>query len=313
MMSIRMLLLVGGVASLMMMIAAVLLLRQVGHHRRIEQRIQSIRAGRVRSRQPGGMGASPRHFLQFVSGVGVGILRSGMLSSQTIDELTHKLAAAGIRAGNSVGIFVGCKILLVLGLPTFVGIALHGSIHLPFLRNAVIVTAAVLGLLLPDFCLRTLRKRYQGALDRGLPDALDMMVMCAESGLSLEPTIARVGTEIQPAHPQIAGELLLTSQEFQMTSDSHVVLNNLGERTDLNSVRRVVSTLSQTLQYGTPLSEALRVLSAEMRTEMLTRFEERAARLPVLLTVPMILFILPSLFLIVGGPAVMQVISLMKQ
>jgi tight adherence protein C len=167
-------------------------------------------------------------------------------------------------------------------------------------------------LLLPDMCLGFLRKRYQTALDRGLPDALDMMVMCAESGLSLEPTIARVGVEIQPAHPAIASELLLTSQEFQMSSDSHIVLNNLGDRTDLTSVRRVCSTLSQTLQYGTPLSDALRVLSAEMRTEALTRFEEKAARLPVLLTVPMILFILPSLFLVVGGPAVMQVLNLMR-
>jgi len=313
MMPVKMLLIVGGSGSLLMMIAAVLLLQRVGHERRIEQRIQSIRAGRVGSRQLGAKGVSPRHFLQLVSSVGVGILRSGMLSIQTIDDLTRKLATAGIRTSNAVGIFVGCKIMLAVLLPTFIGISIHGIITLPFLRNVLIVAFAVVGLLLPDFCLRTLRKRYQGALDRGLPDALDMMVMCAESGLSLEPTIQRVGTEIAPAHPEIAGELQLTSQEFQMSPDSHVVLTNLGDRTDLNSVKRVCSTLSQTLQYGTPLSEALRVLSAEMRTEMLTRFEERAARLPVLLTVPMILFILPSLFLIVGGPAVMQVISLMTR
>jgi tight adherence protein C len=296
----------------MLMIGAALLLQHVGQQRRIAQRIESVRAGRVRSRRPNAMAMSPRHFLQFVSGVGVSILRSGMLSSQTIDELTHKLATAGIRGGNATGIFVGCKMLLAVALPSLVGIALHGAITLTFVRNAVIVGAAIVGLLLPDFCLNVLRKRYQGAIDRGLPDALDMMVMCAESGLSLEPTIARVGTEIEPAHPQIAGELLLTSQEFQMSPDTHVVLTNFGERTDLVSVRRVVSMLSQTLQYGTPLSDALRVLSAEMRQEMLTRFEERAARLPVLLTVPMILFILPSLFLVVGGPAVMQVINLMK-
>jgi tight adherence protein C len=308
-----MMLLGAGAASLMTLIGAAMMLQRVSHDRKVTQRIESIRAGRVRTRQHGMDAMSPRHFLQFVSGVGVGILRSGMLSSHTIDDLTRKLATAGIRASNAVGIFIGCKILLLVGLPTFTWIAVHGAIQTPFLRNAFVVGAAVAGLLLPDFCLRSLRKRYQAAIDRGLPDALDMMVMCAESGLSLEPTIQRVGDEIRPAHPKIAGELQLTSQEFQMSSDSHLVLNNLGERTDLNSVRRVVSTLAQTLQYGTPLSEALRVLSAEMRTEMLTRFEERAARLPVLLTVPMILFILPSLFLIVGGPAVMQVINLMKQ
>lgn len=309
MMPLQTLLLLGGGASLLMMGGGILMLRAVSHQKRIDQRIASVRAGRVRGHQPT---LKARRVLQFVSGVGAGILRSGMLSSQAIQELTHKLATAGIRSGNAIGIFIGFKILLLIGLPTLTFIALHGLISLTFVRNAIVVGATIMGLLLPDMCLGFVRKRYQTALDRGLPDALDMMVMCAESGLSLEPTIARVGTEIEPAHPQIARELLLTSQELQMSSDSHVVLNNFGERTDLTSVRRVCSTLSQTLQYGTPLSDALRVLSAEMRQEMLTRFEERAARLPVLLTVPMILFILPSLFLVVGGPAIMQVLNLMR-
>jgi tight adherence protein C len=309
MMPLQTLLLLGGGASLLMMGGGVLMLRAVSHQKRIDQRIASVRVGRVHGRQPT---LKARRVLQFVSSVGAGILRSGMLSSQAIQELTHKLATAGIRSGNAIGIFIGFKILLLIGLPTLAFIALHGLISLTFVRNAIVVGATIMGLLLPDVCLGFLRKRYQAALDRGLPDALDMMVMCAESGLSLEPTIARVGTEIEPAHPQIARELLLTSQELQMSSDSHLVLNNFGERTDLTSVRRVCSTLSQTLQYGTPLSDALRVLSAEMRQELLTRFEERAARLPVLLTVPMILFILPSLFLVVGGPAIMQVLNLMR-
>jgi tight adherence protein C len=309
MIPMRMVLLMSAAASLFFMGGGLLMLRTITYHRRVDARIASVRAGRVQGRK---QNAGARHLLEFVSGVGVGILRSGMLSSQAIRELTHKLATAGIRNSNAVGVFIGVKILLLIGLPTVTFIVLHGLISLTFLRNALVVGATVGGLLLPDMCLGFLRKRYQTALDRGLPDALDMMVMCAESGLSLEPTIARVGVEIEPAHPQIASELLLTSQEFQMSADSHVVLTNLGERTDLTGMRRVCSTLSQTLQYGTPLSDALRVLSSEMRAEALTRFEEKAARLPVLLTVPMILFILPSLFLIVGGPAVMQVLNLMK-
>ncbi len=313
MIPLKTLMMVGGGASLLMVIAAAFMLHHVGQQKRIALRIEQVRAGRVRTRQQGMDGMLPKDFVQFVSNLGAGILRTGMLSSTAIDDLTRKLATAGIRGSNAVGIFIGCKILLLIGVPTVTWIATHSAIQSPLVRNAMIMVAIVVGLLSPDFILRSLRKRYQAAIDRGLPDSLDMMVMCAESGLSLEPTIARVGQEIEPAHPKIASEWLLTSQEFQMSSDSHVVLTNLGDRTDLNSVKRVCSTLSQTLQYGTPLSEALRVLSSEMRTEMLTRFEERAARLPVLLTVPMILFILPSLFLIVGGPAVMQVIKLMKQ
>jgi tight adherence protein C len=140
-----------------------------------------------------------------------------------------------------------------------------------------------------------------------------MLVMCAESGLSLEPAMFRVGTEIQGAHPAVGAEFLLTCSEFQVSTDSTGVLNNLGERSGLPEMKRVVATLSQTLQYGTPLAEALRVLSGEMRTELLTKFEEKAARLPVLLTLPMILFILPSLFLVVGGPAILQAMRLFSK
>ena len=182
MIPLRTLLLLGGGASLFMMVCGLLMLRAVSHQKRIDQRIASVRAGQVRGRQPT---LKARRVLQFVSGVGAGILRSGMLSSQAIHELTHKLATAGIRSSNAIGIFIGFKILLLIGLPTVTFIAVHGVISLTFLRNAIVVGATIMGLLLPDMCLGFLRKRYQTALDRGLPDALDMMVMCAESGLSL--------------------------------------------------------------------------------------------------------------------------------
>src|SRR5665213_1966187 len=187
MIPIKTLLIIGGAASLLMMIAAAFMLHHVGQQKRITQRIESVRAGRVRTRKQGMDGMVPGDFLQFVSSVGVGILRTGMLSSHAIDDLTRKLATAGIRASNAVGVFIGCKLLLLVGLPTITWIAVHGTIHSPFLRNAVIMVAVIVGLLLPDFILRSVRKRYQAAIDRGLPDSLDMMVMCAESGLSLEP------------------------------------------------------------------------------------------------------------------------------
>ena len=193
MIPLRMLLMLGGTACLFLMGSSILMLRAVSHQKRVDARIASVRAGRVQGRP---QMAKAQHVMQFVSGVGVGILRSGMLSSQAIRELTHKLATAGIRGGNAVGVFIGFKILLLVGLPVITFIAIHGFISITFVRNAIVVGAIIGGLLLPDMCLGFLRKRYQQALDRGLPDALDMMVMCAESGLSLEPTIARVGTEI---------------------------------------------------------------------------------------------------------------------
>ena len=110
----------------------------------------------------------------------------------------------------------------------------------------------------------------------------------------------------------MAIEFALTADELQIMTDAQLALTHLGERTGVESVRRLATTLVQSAQYGTPLSDALRTLSAEMRTEMLTRFEARAARLPVLLTLPMVLFILPCLFMIVGGPAIIGVIHAFK-
>ena len=121
--------------------------------------------------------------------------------------------------------------------------------------------------------------------------------------MSLEPGMTRVAFELRRSRPEVAREFDATVRELEILSDSTMALGNLGRRTGLDSLKRLVSTLTQTMQYGTPLSDALRSLSNEMRQMSLTRFEERAARLPVLLTLPMILFILPCIFIVVGGPA----------
>jgi tight adherence protein C len=173
--------------------------------------------------------------------------------------------------------------------------------------------AGLVGLLLPDYAVRTLHKRHLAAVERGLPDALDMLVICTEAGLGLEPAIDRVGREIGYAHPDVAEELVNVAREMRVNADRRAALMNMSKRTGLASLRRLGITLVQTLQFGTPLSHALRTLSAEMRQEALTRFEARAGRLPTLLTVPMIVFILPCVFLIVAGPAVVHVMQAMLQ
>ena len=144
-------------------------------------------------------------------------------------------------------------------------------------------------------------------------DATDRRLMVAtQAGLPLEPALNRVEQEIRGAHPQIAWEFEQTVNELQMNSDSRVALTNLGERTGLESVKRLTTTLIQTMQYGTPLGEALRNLGSEMRQETLIRFEEKAARLPVLLTLPMVAFILPCIFIVVGGPAALSLVEAFK-
>lgn len=176
----------------------------------------------------------------------------------------------------------------------------------------MIAVGAIVGLLLPDWAVGHIREAYRKKLQAGLPDALDMMVICAQAGLGLEPSLARVSYEIRSAHREVAQELALTANEMQVMTDTRAALLRLGDRTGVPSLKRLTATLAQTIQYGTPLADALRSLSAEMRQETLTAFEERAARLPVFLTIPMILCILPCVMIIVGGPAFIRLFAAMS-
>jgi tight adherence protein C len=244
-----------------------------------------------------------------VTSLGKSILRSGLLRGRSLSDLERTLASSGFHGQNGLGLFIGIKILLVVGLPVITVLALDG-VELPNRMHIILpAVAAVLGLLAPDWVVGKRRKSVMAQLEQGLPDALDMMVICAQAGLGLGPAIIRVGTELAYARPEIAREFLLTADDLQIMSDSRVALGNLGARTGLDSIKRLVTALIQTVVYGTPLTDALRMLSLEMRQEILTRFEARAARLPVLLTLPTVVFILPCVFLIVGGPAGIQVMN----
>jgi tight adherence protein C len=245
--------------------------------------------------------------LGVVAKLGQFLARSGLLPASTIAELDVSLSAAGFRYGNALGLFIGAKLLLALLVPLVAYAVLQQVAVAPFMRIVLIGASFVLGLLAPDMIIRRLRRRHLNGVERGLPDALDMLVICTEAGLGLEAGLERVATEIAPAGPEVAYELQLTATELRITADRRVALTNMGTRTGLTVMQRLGGTLIQTLQYGTPLSQALRTLAAEMRYEAQIRFEARAARLPVLLTLPMVIFILPCIFIVVGGPAALTV------
>ena len=138
------------------------------------------------------------------------------------------------------------------------------------------------------------------------------MVICAEAGLSLDATFQRVSNEIGSTYPDLADELSLTSVELSFLPERRAALEGLGSRADMPGLRALVNTLMQTERYGTPLSQALRVLAGELRNERLMRAEEKAARLPAILTVPLIVFVLPPLFIVLLGPAVLNTIDALR-
>jgi tight adherence protein C len=240
--------------------------------------------------------------------IGQLVLTSGIVKGETLAELHRTVMAAGFRGQKAVAIFIGAKVLLMATLPLAL-LPLTAGMN-PVLRNLLVAGAAVAGLLLPDVALRRMQEGYKRQVERGLPDALDLMVICAEAGLPLEAAMERVATEMAEANRAVAAEFAHVGTDLRILSDRRQALQNMGERTGLESLRRLGGTLAQTLQFGTPLSQALRTLSAELRHEMLMRFEARAARLPALLTLPTIAFILPCIFLIVGGPAVIRVLDI---
>ena len=135
------------------------------------------------------------------------------------------------------------------------------------------------------------------------------MVICAEAGLSLDATLVRVSRELANSFPELAEEFAITAAELTFLPDRRAAFENLNNRTDSDAIRAIVNTLQQTAKFGTPLAQSLRVLSAESRAARLTRAEEKAARLPAMLTVPMIIFILPTLFIVLLGPAAINIMD----
>jgi tight adherence protein C len=243
--------------------------------------------------------------------LGRSILRIGFLSARTRAELELTLASSGLRGRAGLEVFIGSKIGMLIALPLLGMLALReihllSVLHTPTIRNVLLLVLAVIGLLAPDMVVRWRRKNYIQRVELGLPDALDLLMICSQAGLGLKAAIVRVANEMQVGTPAIGQELAMTATELEIM-DSRKALQNMGSRTGVEGLVRLSNTLLQSMQYGTPLTDSMRLLSAEMRTDTLTRFEAKAARLGVLLTLPMIVFILPCLFIIVGGPAAIQV------
>jgi tight adherence protein C len=179
----------------------------------------------------------------------------------------------------------------------------------PDLRFMPAIAAALLGFYAPNIYLKNVAAKRAKQLQLALPDGLDLMVICAEAGLSLDATLLRVARELAASWPELAEEFALTAAELTFMPDRRLAFENLNNRTDSDAIRAVVNTLQQTAKFGTPLAHSLRILANESRAARMTRAEEKAARLPAMLTVPMILFILPTLFIVLLGPAAINIMD----
>lgn len=234
--------------------------------------------------------------------------RMNVLEQSQIKMVQQKLAWAGYRNKELAVIVIGLRLVLpiVFGLVGFVIFYWvdyfdfgDGSLKKLFGFAAMVF----LGYKGPELYLSNKASKRTNEIRKGLPDALDLLVICAEAGLTVDAAFNRVAKELGRAYPELGDEFALTAIELSFLNERKMAFDNLAYRVNLEAVKGVVTTMVQTERYGTPLASALRVLSAEFRNERMMRAEEKAARLPAIMTVPLILFILPVLFIVILGPA----------
>jgi tight adherence protein C len=243
------------------------------------------------------------------------IAASPIIGTVEQQRLLKLLAAAGIKSRGSLANFISFKIgaaAILAGL-VWIGLELGNLLAGAMIfRLAAVGAGFLFGWRLPDVILGHWIKRRRLRLEAGIPDALDLMVICAEAGLSLNQSIEVISRELHVSHRDVADEFTTTSAEMQVLPDIGQALDNLVERTALPDLRSLIATLKQSLKFGTPLAESLRTIAAEMRAARQARYEERAARLPVLMAIPMMMFILPCLLMIVSTPVVLRLIDVFK-
>ncbi|WP_166036752.1 type II secretion system F family protein [Sphingosinicella sp. YJ22] len=237
-----------------------------------------------------------------------GILSSlKVLQTDQVLKAQQKLMQAGVRSKDYAFVVIFARLVLPVVFGIGIITAVYGfgwlSDWTPLRRYGIVAGTLILAYKAPDLWLKNRIQKRSHAIRKGLPDALDLLVICAEAGLTVDASFGRVARELGKAYPELGDEFALTSIELGFLTDRRMAFENLAQRIDLDAIRGVVTTMVQTEKYGTPLASALRVLSAEFRNERMMRAEEKAARLPAIMTVPLILFILPTLFIVILGPA----------
>ncbi len=240
-----------------------------------------------------------------------------LIKKNQIGKTEDELMQAGFRSKDAIFVlaFFNLVLPIILCAIGIIIMKMNDGSHSKWatLNYAWPMLGAYIGLKLPWIYIARKRKERYTNIQRSLPDVLDLMTICAEAGLSLAAMLERVSRELRLSYAEMAEELSLTSIEIGFLPDRNKALTNLSERCKLPELRGITSVLIQTEKYGTPIAQALRVLSAEFRTARMLRAEQKAAKLPALMTIPMIVFILPTLFIVIIAPAAVKLMDTLAQ
>lgn len=230
------------------------------------------------------------------------------------NRLQQRLTRAGLYRSWSLHVFLGVKVLIVIGMPVAVALVpwMLGLLQ-PRTAAVAALLAALVGLILPGLWLDARTRKHQGALRRGLADALDMLVLCLEGGVSMTSAIQRAAAELQLAHPLLGAEFNIIQREMQMGLSAGDAFKKFADRCDLEPVRDLATVLLQSERFGAGVVKALRLHSDASRLERQQRAEEMAQKASVKILLPTLLCIFPAIFIVILGPAAYQIASMLSQ
>jgi tight adherence protein C len=279
----------------------------------IEARLKALRTRRMKTRSEHSASAKPS-----TKETSIGLMRKvadrlNLLRGAAADQTTRKLRQAGFLSRDAAVVYVFVKLALPLSLG-FLMIFLTSVTNIIDVSEDLIlpicVGAVLSGFVMPELYIKNVATKRREILNYVLPEGLDLLTICVEAGLSIDAAFRRVSREMQGSIPELAAEFEITAIELTYLPDRQQALENMSERSDSPAMGALVNALRQTEKYGTPLAASLRILSQEFRQTRASKAEEKGARMPALMTVPLMVFILPTLITVLLAPAIMSAFSL---
>jgi tight adherence protein C len=283
----------------------------------VEARLRALRTRRMRARNEqrvSGGSKTPAAKATSLGFMRVIADRLNLLRGAAADQTTRKLRQAGFLSRDASVVYVFIKLALPLALG-FLMILLTSTPSSPLsvpddLILPVSIGAVLAGFVMPEVYIQNVTAKRREVLNYVLPEGLDLLTICVEAGLSIDAAFRRVSKELQSSMPELASEFEMTAIELTYLPDRQQALENMADRSDSAAVGALVNALRQTEKYGTPLAASLRILSQEFRQTRTSKAEEKGARMPALMTVPLMVFILPTLIAVLLAPAIMSAFAL---
>ena len=276
----------------------------------IEARLGALRTRRMKTRSEQGKPSPKATSLGFMRSLAD---RLNLLRGTAADQTTRKLRWAGFMSRDATVVYIFIKLALPLALGFLMILLTSTSSLIDVPENMILPTcmgAVLAGFMLPELYIKNVADKRREVLTLVLPEGLDLLTICVEAGLSIDAAFRRVAKEMRDPMPELSAEFEMTAIELTYLPDRQQALENMNERADSPAVAALVNALRQTEKYGTPLANSLRILSQEFRQTRASKAEEKGARMPALMTVPLMVFVLPTLITVLLAPAIMSAFAL---